>query len=264
MSVFKDQAEFMQAGEISESSTDKKTQNLAINCVEEEHKEWAEERSYFDDHQENLNDLKEMIDLIYVCAQYMNIAVGHEKAQQLWNIVHQHNMSKCIDGKLLKRGDGKVLKPEGFDKYAWIKQFKEVLKEDKAEEWKTEKDLKLFNYLGYPCAIVRHPFSKHLCGYVNVKPDHPAYTTDYDLVSIQVHGGLTYANKKLPNTYIKKGEGVWLGFDCAHSGDLVPNNPFKHREDVLVYRNMMYVEEEIRSMCEQLEMMKKKGVVRNA
>jgi len=37
-------------------------------------------------------------------------------------------------------------------------------------------------------------------------------------------------------------EGVWwLGFDCAHHGDLVPDMTFMSRG---VYRNIAYVEQE--------------------
>lgn len=33
---------------------------------------------------------------------------------QVWDEVRASNMSKVVDGKLLKREDGKVLKPEGY------------------------------------------------------------------------------------------------------------------------------------------------------
>ena len=125
MSIFKQQSDFMRAGNIKECSNSSRDFDMAINCISEEYEEWDNELTYH--RHDNLNDLKEIIDVIYVAAQYLNICVGHEKAQQLWDIVHAHNMSKCIKGKLVKREDGKVLKPEGFDKWAWKKQFKEVL-----------------------------------------------------------------------------------------------------------------------------------------
>jgi predicted HAD superfamily Cof-like phosphohydrolase len=33
---------------------------------------------------------------------------------QVWDEVRASNMSKVVDGKLIKREDGKVLKPEGY------------------------------------------------------------------------------------------------------------------------------------------------------
>lgn len=36
--------------------------------------------------------------------------------QVAFNRVHTNNMSKLVDGKILRREDGKVLKPEGYEK----------------------------------------------------------------------------------------------------------------------------------------------------
>lgn len=74
---------------------------------------------------------------------------------------------------------------------------------------------------GMTYLILQHPGTGHLCGYVLIPEGHPLYATtvkgDYDTPSVSVHGGLTFAGK-LPDR-----EGIWLGFDCAHCGDLVPN-----------------------------------------
>jgi len=43
---------------------------------------------------------------------------------------------------------------------------------------------------------------------VQVPPDHVAYGHDYDRISVDVHGGLTYANSR-----------GWFGFDTGHGGD---------------------------------------------
>ncbi len=84
------------------------------------------------------------------------------------------------------------------------------------------------------CLIVRNPMGA-LCGYVGVPPGHPWHGLGYGEIEddIDVHGGLTFAascNENAP-----EGHGVchvpepgrpadvwWLGFDCAHSGDVVP------------------------------------------
>jgi predicted HAD superfamily Cof-like phosphohydrolase len=98
---------------------------MPFDLIEEEFNELQEEIPYCK--AGNINDLKEAIDLIYVVCQYLNVQVGPEKAMSLFEAVHANNMDKCIDGKLVKREDGKVLKPDGFDKYAWVKSFKEIL-----------------------------------------------------------------------------------------------------------------------------------------
>lgn len=38
------------------------------------------------------------------------------KPEALWNIVHAANMAKLHDGKAVKSADGKVIKPEGWER----------------------------------------------------------------------------------------------------------------------------------------------------
>lgn len=82
---------------------------------------------------------------------------------------------------------------------------------------------------GLPCLIVRHPSGGHLCGYVGVSADHPYFGKGYDLVDVDVHGGLTFADRCQSDGRIchvvESGEDDnvwWLGFDCAHCWDLSP------------------------------------------
>ena len=56
--------------------------------------------------------LKELADLVYVCFQYA-AAAGWELDEAL-DRVHQSNLSKLVDGKPLKREDGKVLKGPNY------------------------------------------------------------------------------------------------------------------------------------------------------
>ena len=123
--LFQDQEAFMKAGDATRNSTDRKDEVLAVTLIEEEFEEFMDEPAFIPNN--NINSLKECIDVIYVCCQYMNTVVGSKKAQKLWDVVHAHNMSKCQNGKLVKREDGKVMKPHGFDKKAWIKEFNEIL-----------------------------------------------------------------------------------------------------------------------------------------
>jgi predicted HAD superfamily Cof-like phosphohydrolase len=56
--------------------------------------------------------LKELADLVYVAFQFA-AAAGWELDEAL-DRVHQSNMSKLVDGKPLKRADGKVLKGPNY------------------------------------------------------------------------------------------------------------------------------------------------------
>lgn len=93
--------------------------------------------------------------------------------------------------------------------------------------WQTEPDRVEFEAHGFPCLIIRVACHGGLCGYVAVPPGHPWHGKDYSDVPADVHGWLTYAEScggsvcHVP----KPGEPDnvwWLGFDHAHSGDLLP------------------------------------------
>lgn len=102
-----------------------------------------------------------------------------------------------------------------------------ISKEDKIKnwgigEWVDEPDKITFIHEGIKCEIIRpmeremngHLFGGHLCGYCYVPHDHKDFkkeTLDYDC-----YKGITYDKK------IDILERV-VGFDCAHSGDVVPS-----------------------------------------
>lgn len=111
MSMFHDQAAFLEAGDVEFPSKDRKARELAEKLVVEEFGEWRNEPLFG-----SAEDIKEALDLMYVTAQYLNTLIGPDKALECWNALQENNMSKCIDGKLVKREDGKILKPEGFKK----------------------------------------------------------------------------------------------------------------------------------------------------
>lgn len=126
-------------------------------------------------------------------------------------------------------------------------------------EWMDEPDREEFEHAGYRCLILRHPELKILCGYVGVPTRHPCSGKHYDhipyedLLVVEVHGGLTFAgegdDKFRPAGY------WWLGFDCGHFRDLVPqiveifNRP---PNDFEIYKNFQYVRQETKSLAEQL------------
>jgi len=117
--VFADQYEFLQAGDVLADRPTKR-EHLAYTLIKEEFKEFVQEPSYFtsqgEQNEYGLNSIKEALDLMYVTAQYLNVTIGPDKAKECWDALHANNMSKCTNGKLLKREDGKVLKPEGYKK----------------------------------------------------------------------------------------------------------------------------------------------------
>lgn len=77
------------------------------------------------------------------------------------------------------------------------------------------------------------------CGYVGVPKGHPLYGKKYEELDFEVNGGLTYSDYN--GEYDKEADvnnKYWyLGFDCAHSGDVLDretknkyNIPYKNDE----------------------------------
>ena len=74
--------------------------------IDEEFQEFSEAEV------ETENHLKELADLAYVCYQYA-AAKGWDLDEALHR-VHESNMSKLVNGKPLRRADGKVLKGPNY------------------------------------------------------------------------------------------------------------------------------------------------------
>lgn len=74
-----------------------------------------------------------------------------------------------------------------------------------------------FRYKGYYCCVIFQPLGFR-CGYVMVQNQHPAYEKNYNDLHINCHGGLTFSDHTLIDT---KFSGWWIGFDCAHTWDLI-------------------------------------------
>ena len=99
------------------NTTDETVHELQANLITEEYHEFCYE---FDTEFETLdivkenqvNQLKELADLVFVCYQYA--------AARGWDLdtamrrVFESNMSKLVDGKPLRRADGKVLKGPNY------------------------------------------------------------------------------------------------------------------------------------------------------
>ncbi len=141
-----------------------------------------------------------------------------------------------------------------------------------AGAWDGEPDKKQWKdkATGLPCLANRQPRSGHWCGYVGISKTHPLYGKDYDSCDVDVHYGLTFADKcqEVENEC----EGVchkapageddiwWLGFDFAHCGDASPLDHVYERERGYpfivgtneTYKTLSVVEAECASLAKQL------------
>lgn len=69
---------------------------------------------YFDgeDKDDLENVAKELADIIYiVCGTAASYGIPLDR---VFNEVHRSNMEKLVDGKVVRRDDGKILKPQGW------------------------------------------------------------------------------------------------------------------------------------------------------
>tara|TARA_R110000772_G_scaffold20466_5_gene57008 strand:- start:156366 stop:156866 length:501 start_codon:yes stop_codon:yes gene_type:complete len=112
---------------------------------------------------------------------------------------------------------------------------------------KKEGDYFEFYAYNLKCYGKRGPVSSW-CGYVEVPKIHGFFNADVHI--LDVHGGVTW------DAFSSDRETLTIGFDCAHSGDIVP--------DLLVftgvmnfgyestYRDKEYVKNEIENMARQI------------
>lgn len=129
----------------------------------------------------------------------------------------------------------------------YITMDAEKLYEKIKEEWNYKK----FTYKWYECRIIRHSKGIDffwLCWYVQLTEKDKYYWENYDTIPYKVHWWLTYWDFSL-NSYPE--EGFWIGFDCQHCWDLFTAYMFdKNYEQV--YRDMEYVENELKKLVDQI------------
>lgn len=146
-----------------------------------------------------------------------------------------------------------------------------------AGPWSTEPDKAQWvdEATGLDCLIVRN-HGGALCGYVGLPPGHPLHGLDYDeaheRADIDVHGGLTFADRcqkgdedgwhicHVPEPG-RPAEVWWLGFDCAHFGDISPRHEQDYRDAGIdktawghseTYKDFGYVQAEVTRLAAQL------------
>ncbi len=92
--------------------------------------------------------------------------------------------------------------------------------------------------------VTRNPMG-FLCGYVGVPPGHTWHGKDEDDIDAECHYGLTYSRGWVDKIDYHLPESYWLvGFDCGHTGDLIPCTTTKLSYFSLptdVYRDFTYV-----------------------
>lgn len=132
-------------------------------------------------------------------------------------------------------------------------------------EWKDEPDKAHWIYEGLDCLIVRGPGGA-LCGYVGVPESHPYFEKNYDtdpVWKMKCHGGLTFSDfcheTDDPSKHICHEKECaandrvwWLGFDCAHYGDIAPKDDIAWRSDG-TYSSFNYVKREVEYLARQLK-----------
>ena len=93
---------------------------LQLKLIEEEFEEFANSNgmsfTQYEEYDTQVepaeNQLKELADLVYVCFQYA--AARGWPLDEALDRVYASNMSKLVDGKPLRREDGKVLKGPNY------------------------------------------------------------------------------------------------------------------------------------------------------
>jgi len=145
-----------------------------------------------------------------------------------------------------------------------MKTWENTNKSEWAEgQWQSEPDKAQWVSNDLDCLIVRGP-SGALCGYVGVPESHKHFEDDYGLPDVEVHGGLTFADRCRPSSegdhkgvcHIEEGAANktvwWLGFDCAHGYDIMPKHDCPSISGESTYRAFDYVKREVERLAEQL------------
>lgn len=107
---FEDQEKFMKACDQSTDHDNIKQYNLYLNLIKEEYEE-LREANFIDN---KLEQLDALVDILVVTIGAIH-SMGAD-AQGAWDEVMNTNFAKIdpATGKVRKREDGKVLKPEGW------------------------------------------------------------------------------------------------------------------------------------------------------
>lgn len=110
-------------------------------------------------------------------------------------------------------------------------------------------------YSDHTFIVYQHPMSGHLNGYVLLNEDDHIE----DMMNIECHGGITFEGNLAEIIPVRAGN--WIGFDCAHYGDLAPfykerllsaGFDFGHNYEE-IWRTPEFIEENCEQIIDQLE-----------
>jgi hypothetical protein len=133
--------------------------------------------------------------------------------------------------------------------------------------WHHESDRVEWTHAGLPCLAARSELGGMWCGYVAVPPGHPLHGKHHDDVDVDVHGGLTYADRCQGHICHVPQPGEpddvwWFGFDCGHAWDIMPAldartrayglRPLYELFGDVTYKTVDYVQAETNRLAEQL------------
>jgi hypothetical protein len=115
-------------------------------------------------------------------------------------------------------------------------------------------------HLGFQWIVVHNDLG-YRCGYVRVPLGHPWHGKgDWNWeedASVDIHGGITFAEADVPCDAVGSDTHWWLGFDCAHAFDAPDPALLKlgrtsfYCSSLETVRTQSFVEAECRSLCRQ-------------
>tara|TARA_R100001530_G_scaffold130261_1_gene101070 strand:- start:1582 stop:2025 length:444 start_codon:yes stop_codon:yes gene_type:complete len=107
-----------------------------------------------------------------------------------------------------------------------------------------EGDIKIRIHGRYILIAKRARDMLHWCGYLSLPEEHPWHNCNYDNIPVNCHGGPTFAGRNIAGL-----DKFFVGFDCAHSGDISPGNTGGWTDGI--YRTIEYVMEQLEDMYGQ-------------
>ena len=116
--------------------------------------------------------------------------------------------------------------------------------EDTIKLLRKEGDIKIRIHGRYILIAKRDRTRLHWCGYLSLPKEHPWHGHGYDDIPIDCHGGPTFAGTNIAG--LNK---FFVGFDCAHSGDISPGNTGGWSDGK--YKTIDYVMEQLEDMYGQ-------------
>lgn len=92
------------------TSLEEEYEILRFNLMKEENIEYLDATMEYD----LVETLDACVDMMYVLLGTINSHGLGEVFEEAFNLVHQNNMTKVVDGKVLRDVGGKIVKPIGF------------------------------------------------------------------------------------------------------------------------------------------------------